>query len=153
MPKNIILTLVLLSFVGTSGCTNSESPAASTNETSSPAQAANASDIGVGPVSSLKLESEIQKSLASNGEKIFSEKCSACHKIEERYVGPALKGVTDRRKPEWIMNMILNPQEMTQKDATAQELLGEYMTQMTFQNLTQNEARAVLEYFRSNDHK
>jgi len=91
--------------------------------------------------------------MAQNGEKLFGAKCAACHKMNERYVGPALSGVTTRRQPEWIMNMIMNPQEMTQKDATAQTLLGEYMTQMTFQNLTQEETRSILEYFRSNDHK
>jgi hypothetical protein len=47
------------------------------------------------------------------------------------------------------MNMVLNPQEMLQKDATAQELLAQFMTQMPNQNLTEEEARAVLEYFRT----
>lgn len=153
MPKTIMLTLVLLNIICALGCTKSESPPASTATTPPAAQTTNASDIGVGPVSSVKLENEIQQSLTSNGEKLFTNKCAACHKIDEKYVGPALKGVTQRRKPEWIMNMILNPQEMTQKDPTAQELLGQFMTQMPFQNVTQDEARAILEYFRRNDHK
>jgi hypothetical protein len=49
------------------------------------------------------------------------------------------------------MNMILNPGEMTQKDETAKALLAEHLTQMANQNLTKDEARAVLEYFRQND--
>lgn len=150
MPKqSLLLTLVLLSFYVTSGCTKSESPPPSTAAPS----ASNSGDIGIGPISSVKLENEIQQSLSSAGEKIFASKCAACHKMEERYVGPALKGATKRRKPEWIMNMILNPQEMTQKDSTAQRLLGEYLTQMTFQNVSQDEARSILEYFRSIDNK
>ncbi|MEO0169795.1 MAG: cytochrome c, partial [candidate division WOR-3 bacterium] len=81
-------------------------------------------------------------------EEIFKTKCSACHKLDERYVGPALKGVTKRRTPEWIMNMILNPEEMTKNDPIAKKLLEEYLTQMTFQNVSEDEARAILEYFR-----
>jgi hypothetical protein len=49
------------------------------------------------------------------------------------------------------MNMVLNPVEMTQKDPTAQELLATYLTQMTFQNVSEEDARAILEYFRQLD--
>ncbi len=48
------------------------------------------------------------------------------------------------------MNMILNPENMTKEDPIAKKLLQEYNgVQMTNQNLTQEEARAVLEYFRT----
>jgi mono/diheme cytochrome c family protein len=112
-----------------------------------------ASDKGVGPVSSVDLGSEIDQALVEKGKAIFEGKCAACHKFDQRYVGPALAGVTQRRKPEWIMNMILNPGEMVQQDETAKTLLGEYMTPMPNQNLTQEEARAVLEYFRTQNTK
>ena len=105
---------------------------------------------GVGPVTSVALES-IDAARAAKGKQIFESKCSACHKIDKKYVGPALKGITQRRTPEWILNMILNPQEMTQKDPAAKELLATYFTQMTFQNVTQEEARDILEYFRQTD--
>lgn len=46
--------------------------------------------------------------------------------------------------------MIMNPMEMVQKDPIAKELLMEYNgTPMANQNLTQEETRAVLEYFRT----
>jgi mono/diheme cytochrome c family protein len=105
---------------------------------------------GIGPVTEVKIEA-LNVALATKGKTTFEAKCSACHKLEERYVGPALKGVTLRRTPEWIMNMILNPVEMTQKDPVAQELLGEFLTQMTFQNVSQDDARGLLEYFRQTD--
>ncbi len=130
------------------GCTKKEATAPSaTPATEASTSAANK---GVGPVTAVTLEA-LNADLAGKGKAIFEAKCSACHKVEERYVGPALKGVTTRRTPEWIMNMILNPAEMLEKDATAKELLGEYMTQMTFQNITQDEARQLLEFFRQND--
>lgn len=105
---------------------------------------------GVGPVKEVKL-GPIDPELAEKGGKVFEEKCSACHKLDERYVGPALRGVTTRRTPEWIMNMILNPQGMLQEDPTAQELLAEYFVPMTFQNVSQADARAILEYLRLGD--
>lgn len=108
---------------------------------------------GVGPIKSMSILESIDTKLSIEGKKIFEMKCSACHNLDSRKVGPPLKDVTIRRKPEWIMNMILNPAEMTQKDSTAKELLGEYMTQMANQSLNEKEARAILEYFRSNDKK
>ena len=106
---------------------------------------------GVGPVSEVKLDEKVDLQLAGKGKSIFESKCAACHKFDEKYVGPALKGVTKKREPEWIMNMILNPQEMTQKDPVAQELFAEHLIQMTFQNVTEDDARAMLEYMRQVD--
>lgn len=104
---------------------------------------------GVGPVQSLEVGA-LDEALAAKGQTIFSGTCAACHKMDQRYVGPPLAGVTKRRSPEWIMNMILNPTGMTQGDETAKALLGEYMTQMSV-SVTQEDARAVLEYFRKLD--
>lgn len=110
------------------------------------------SDKGIGPITEVKL-GPIDQNLVKRGKEIFDSKCASCHKLEEKYVGPPLKGVTKRRKPEWIMNMILNPSEMEQKDPVAKQLLSEYLTQMTFQNVSQDDARAILEYLRSVDEK
>ena len=111
-------------------------------------------DRGIGPVTEvMKLDPTIDKKLAEKGKGIFTVKCSACHKIEERYVGPALKGVTKRRSPEWIMNMALNPAGMLESNDAAKELFGTYLVPMTFQNVTKDEVRAILEYFRANDEK
>lgn len=109
-------------------------------------------EIGIGPVDKVELGPTIDDALAIKGKHIFETKCLSCHKINEKFVGPALLGVTKRRKPEWIMNQILNPEEMTKKDEVAKRLFFEHnMTQMTFQNVTRDDARAILEYFRKND--
>ncbi len=48
------------------------------------------------------------------------------------------------------MNMILNPEEMIQKDPIAKKLLMEFNgAPMANQNLTEEQARQVLEYFRT----
>ena len=108
---------------------------------------------GIGPIKNLDIKDELEEVYVTRGENVFNSKCSACHKLDEKYVGPALAGVTERRTPEWIMNMILNPEEMTKKDPIAQDLLAQHLTQMTFQNITEDEARYMLEYFRSHDMK
>lgn len=110
------------------------------------------SELGIGPVKKVELGA-INSIDAKKGNELFSAKCSSCHKFGEKYVGPDLKGVTKRRKPEWIMNMIINPVEMTKKDPVANELLATYFTQMTFQNISEKEVREILEYFREVDSK
>ena len=65
-------------------------------------------------------------------------------------IGPAIKGVYERRSPEWVMNIMLNPTEMLKKDPVAIALLKEYKNVMMInQSLTQEDARALAEYFRT----
>ena len=111
---------------------------------------ANSSDDGkgVGPITSVELGA-IDEALVEKGKEIYKTNCTACHKIGKRAVGPALKGVTERRSPEWIMNMILNPDEMVEKDPTAKALLEEYLAPTANQSLSEEDARAVLEFFRT----
>ena len=56
----------------------------------------------------------------------------------------------ERRTPEWIMNMILVPEKMIVENEAAKQLLMEYNgAPMANQNLKEEEARAILEYFRT----
>jgi cytochrome c551/c552 len=103
---------------------------------------------GIGPVTRVDL-GPLDAAMAERGHAVFSLKCSACHKANERYVGPALGEVLARRQPEYVMNMILNPAEMVARHPTARDLLAQFMTPMPNQQLTQDEAREVLEYLRS----
>ncbi len=128
----VILAIILIAGINLTGC------------------AENTDLIGVGPIKKLELK-PVDKSMSDRGKVAFDAKCVACHKFDVKVVGPPLNGVTKRRKPEWIMNMILNPEQMTKENIIAKQLLAEHLTQMTFQNVTQDEARAILEYFRVND--
>lgn len=105
-------------------------------------------EFGIGPIRSIEL-SELDHELAEDGAEVFSVKCSACHKLEERYVGPALGDVAERRTPEFIMNMILNPEEMVARHPEVKAMLAQYYTPMPDQQLTEQDARAVLEYLRA----
>ena len=95
------------------------------------------SNKGVGPITNVI------------GEKLFNQLCTSCHMINEDYIGPAMSGILDRRSPEWIMNMILNPIQMLKEDPIAIELLEEYDFEYMYnQNLLEEEVREILEYFR-----
>lgn len=132
---------------------NSNSNGSGTTASASTAAFDTLKDIGIGPITVPVTLGAIDNAMAESGGKTFASKCVACHALDKKVVGPALSGVTKRRTPEWIMNQILNPSDMTAKDPIAKELLGRYIAQMANQNLTQNEAREVLEYFRANDSK
>ncbi|HER39851.1 MAG TPA: cytochrome c, partial [Salinimicrobium catena] len=116
------------------------------------AEADDMSNKGIGPITSLQVGDNIDAAMATKGADLFKNMCSACHKMDKKFIGPALTGVTERRAPEWIMNMILNPEEMIKKDPIAKKLLVESnMAMMANQGLTEEEARAILEYFRQYD--
>jgi mono/diheme cytochrome c family protein len=102
---------------------------------------------GVGPITNLELAA-LDPELAATGEETFIVKCSACHKMDDRYVGPPLRDVTQRRTPEFVMNMILNPEGMVAEHPEVRALLAQYAVPMANQNLTEDDARAVLEYLR-----
>lgn len=130
---------------------SAENPEIAVVETEPEEEAQTAPKHGVGPVESVDLTDEIDAELATTGEGIFQTKCVACHSFDQKLIGPAMKDVTERRNPAWIMNMILNPMEMTQKDPIAKALLEEYGAQMVNMNVTKEDARAILEYLRQQD--
>lgn len=110
------------------------------------------SNKGIGPVKNVELGETIDQGLVKEGEAIFKSKCLACHRPHKKFVGPAPEGVLDRRSPEWVMNMILNPEVMTKEDPIARQLLIDHNgSPMANQDLTREEARKILEYFRTLD--
>lgn len=105
---------------------------------------------GVGPITSLTLNEEVNQAMAAEGKKVYDQLCLACHRVGKKFIGPAPNGLLERRTPEWVMNMILNPEVMVKEDPLAKELLIEFNgSPMANQGLTEEQARAVLEYFRT----
>lgn len=126
-----------------------QAPSASNNESSGNGLSQFELDHGIGPVTErIEISEEIDESMAKRGFETYDMKCAACHRMETRLVGPSLGDITEKRNPEFIMNFILNPEENTRRHPVGQELLREYMMQMTFQNVSETEAREILEYFR-----
>ncbi|WP_367209387.1 cytochrome c family protein [Sphingobacterium sp. R2] len=102
---------------------------------------------GVGPVSTIEHKA-FDAQLANKGVELFVSKCAMCHNFERTLVGPSLDGVVKRRTPEWIMNMMLDPATMLEKDADAIALSKDFSSPMISLGLQQEEARAILEYLR-----
>ena len=105
---------------------------------------------GVGPITAVSFADVVDADMAAAGQAKYQAICTACHMAEQRMIGPALKGVYDRRSPEWVMNMILNPDGMLKEDPIAKALLKEYNNAiMLNQNLSEKDARNVAEYLRT----
>lgn len=151
--KNILLTIALCSFLIVACNSKDQAKKAMKNEaTAKP----NVSDYdpnrGEGKYSSVDLPAHLDASLATNGEKIASVKCFSCHKTtDERLVGPGWKGVTSRRTPVWLMNFLTNPDPMIDKDPGLQAQLEICLVRMPNQNISDDDARGILEFMRKND--
>ena len=105
---------------------------------------------GIGPIKSIELGATVDKAMADKGALVFKNKCSSCHRTNRKFIGPNPTGILKRRSPEWVMNMILNPEEMVKNDPIAKELFMKFNgSPMANQNLSQEETRQVLEFFRT----
>ena len=162
MKKMIISFLLIFStalFViscGGSGDKKSESASGST-EVASDAGAASENpsydpNRGEGKFHDVELSDKLDATMAEKGQKIAELKCESCHKMtDERLVGPGWHGVTSRHKPAWIMNFMTNTDAMIDKDPKAQAMLEICMVRMPNQNLSDEDARDILEFMRKND--
>jgi mono/diheme cytochrome c family protein len=98
------------------------------------------------------LNATLDHDKAEKGQTVYDVKCSSCHRLSgPRLVGPSWEGVTKKRKPEWILNFITNVDEMLEKDPVAMAQLEECLIRMPNQNLSDEDAFAVLEFMRKND--
>ena len=129
--------------------TESATPTSSEEEIP-PSQQITLDEKGVGQIKELTLPEEIDTEMAAAGAELFKTNCTACHKVDKRFIGPSPKGILERRSPEWIMNMILDPQLMVEQDRCAKDLLVEFNgAAMANQNMTVEQARSILEYYRT----
>ena len=103
-------------------------------------------------IKEVTLTNPLDQEMVEKGKGISEMKCTSCHSLEEnRLVGPGWKGITSRREPAWIMNMITNVDMMLAEDEEAQKLLEECLVRMPNQNISVEDSRSILEFMRSND--
>jgi hypothetical protein len=152
MKKTIVALVFCTSIIFFYACadkTPSSKEPLDTKELTSNQQEVHGTEIKPGEI---ELTHPLNAQWVTDGKAIYDLKCQACHKLTgDKLVGPGWLGVTKRRQPEWIMNMITNVDMMLEKDPQAQKLLEECLVRMPNQNLTKEEARKVLEFQRSND--
>ena len=151
--KKLIVFAVILAFIAACGGSD-DGPVKLYRPTKAPEAQKENDGKGIGEITTVNLNNPLNAEMVARGKAVYEMKCSACHKLtDQRVVGPGWAGVTDKRKPEWIMNMITNVEIMLEKDPVAQELLKECLTRMPNQNLSIGDARDVLEYMYANDGK
>lgn len=150
--KRFLVIGALLGLTYACSNSNSEKKENSASDQTASAEPAVSPAEGVGKFKHVDLAANLDKKMADGGKTIYEMKCEACHKLSgEKLVGPGWKGVTERRKPEWIMNFVTNTEEMLNKDTSAQAMLEICMVKMPNQNLSDEDARKVLEFMREND--
>lgn len=121
-------------------------------ETSSSANPSYDPGRGEGKFTHVDVSPTLDAAKADAGNKVYSVKCSSCHKLtDEKLVGPGWAGVTSRHTAEWIMNFSTNTDAMIDKDPKAQAMLEICLVRMPNQNLADEDARAVYEFMRKND--
>ncbi|HET8572816.1 MAG TPA: cytochrome c [Edaphocola sp.] len=107
---------------------------------------------GIGKFTTMVLDSVLNKEMVEKGRLIYNQKCAACHKLDNtKIVGPGWKGLTRKHSPAWIMNYLTNTDEMIDTDPELKQLIAGGSPRMPDQNLTDDEARSILEFMRQND--
>lgn len=157
MTKKLFYSTTVMIGLALAGC-NSNKPADESQKTTSKTDTAVVSQginsKGIGRFKDVPLNHPLDSVMALQGKAIFDAKCMACHKLTgEKLVGPGWKGVTDRHSPEWIMNFITNTEVMLDKDLAAQAEVVTCVIRMPKQDLTDAQARQMLEYMLQNDGK
>lgn len=144
------MLLFIFAFI-TYSCGNNSKSSSSTERTNQSVEK-KSDPKGVGEIRNVTLTNPLEENMYKKGKSIVDMKCASCHKLTDmRVVGPGFSGVTNRRRPEWIMNMITNTEVMLDEDPVAQKLLEQCLMRMPNQGLSVGDARDVLEYLRLND--
>lgn len=101
-------------------------------------------------------DAAVDEARQKEGRKIFKSLCSSCHKLDKKFIGPALGGVEDRRENDWLKAWIKDNAALRatgDRDAIAifEEYNGSNMT--AFPQLTDQQIDDILYYTTVGDPK
>jgi cytochrome c551/c552 len=85
----------------------------------------------------------------TNAEILFKANCATCHKPAEKYVGPALQGVTKRwESKEILYDFVRNSQDVIGRNGYAKKLFDEYKQSpmLPYPQLTDEDIQGILDY-------
>jgi len=83
------------------------------------------------------------------GKDLFNSNCAACHKLDAKMTGPALRGISSRLTNEWLYKWIHNSQDMIKSgDAEAVRVSKEYngSVMTAFPQLTTGDIDNIIAY-------
>jgi len=87
--------------------------------------------------------------IVKEGKKLFNANCAACHKLNKRGIGPALKGVSEKYDREWLYSWIKNSSSMIKAgDPQAVAVYEEYNRSVmnNFPQLSNEDIDKILAY-------
>jgi hypothetical protein len=134
-------------------CGSKEEAEEAAKNAPTPAELIAGQPIAHGPeIKDVELKNPLNDAWVTAGKATYEGKCLPCHKLTaDRIVGPGWLGVTKRRTPVWIMNMICNTDKMLAEDVEAQKQLEMCLVRMPNQNVAVEDARKIVEFMRKND--
>lgn len=104
---------------------------------------------GIGPFSQSTFIPRSDGSKAAEGRAMFITKCATCHQLDGDKTGPALRDVTKRRTEAYILNQMLNPEQMGKLHPDGKRLLAKYAQFMAKQIHDESEAFVILDFLKS----
>lgn len=151
MRITLVAGAILLFVLAVAGCGGKKAEQA--ESTAPPPEASPAAaafvvppDLDQGPRAG---ESPVDEALAAQGAELFvSKTCATCHAFGKKVQGPDLKGAAMRRTERWMEAQMMHPDVMTKDDPVSKELMAQYTLQMPNLNLTQEQAKALIEYLK-----
>ncbi len=155
--RRVALHMLLIGAVtlGLAGCGAKQEPVAEQTPAPAPAPAAPPpavvlpAGLDEGPRAAA---SPVDEAQAKVGEGLFTTKiCATCHGFGKKITCPDLKGVTQRRTAKWMESQIRHPDVMSKQDPIARGLLAQYALPMPPQGLTEEQARALIEFLKRQD--
>jgi mono/diheme cytochrome c family protein len=134
ISRNLCLSLTLmLSLSVTSYAQEAAAPAAAPAATATPAAAPAATSGGD----------------AAKGKELFNANCAACHKLDAKATGPALRGVGAKYEKEWLYKWIHNSADLIKSgDADAIKIYEEYnkVAMSAFPQLSEADIDNIIAY-------
>jgi len=104
---------------------------------------------GIGPVTEELPATLVDPARAASGRELFINKCATCHYLDFKKTGPPLRDVAKRRSPEYILNQILNPDQMGKLHPEGKKLVAQFMQYMTIQGITRENAEDLFNFLKS----
>ena len=90
-----------------------------------------------------------EKGDAIAGEALYKSNCAACHKLDKKGVGPALRNVAEKYERDWLYKWISNSQGLIKSgDSKAVALFAEYNNSVmtSFPGLSNSDIDNILAY-------
>jgi len=83
----------------------------------------------------------------ASGDALFKNNCAQCHAVNDRVVGPALAGLTKRRRIEWVVSWVHNSSKIIASgDEYAVKLFNDYGKQQmpAFPQLSEHDIKDIV---------